>query len=166
MDSADNSGGRTVHISTTSVFKALLAILLVLFLYVIRDVLVMVVFAVVIASAINPVVKWMQNRGLPRTLSVFLVFIALFLILAGVLFLIIRPVAGELADLSRTLPVYFERISLTVEEVRDASPAYQEILNNVQTYLNNFATTLSSVASNTFAALAKLFGGITTAVVG
>ena len=154
-----------VTISTASVLKVILAVLLVFFLYLIRDVLVMVIFAVVITSAINPVVKWMQDRGAPRTLAVFLVFIGLFLILAGILFLIIRPLAGELQNLSETIPVYFERISLTVEEVRDASPAYQEILSNIQTYLTQFAGTLSSASSNAFAAVARLFGGITTAVV-
>ncbi len=165
MANSESQMHNYVNISTASVFKVILAVLFVLFLYLIRDVLVMVVFAVVIASAINPVVKWMQERGLPRTLAVFLVFIALFLILAGILFIIVRPLAGELQNLSETLPVYFERISLTVEEARDTSPAYEEILGNVQSYLNEFSATLSSLSSNTFAAVARVFGGITTAVV-
>lgn len=160
-----NGNSQEIHISSASIFKVILAVLLVLFLYLIRDVIVMVLFAVVIASAINPIVLRMQNKGIPRTLAVFLVFIALFLILAGILFVIIRPLAVELRNLSETLPLYFERISLTVEEVRESSPAYQEILSNVQGYLNQFSQTLSSVASNAFAALTKLFGGITTAVI-
>jgi predicted PurR-regulated permease PerM len=154
-----------IHISTASVFKVLLVALLAIFLYLIRDVLVMVVFAVVIASAISPAVQWLQERGLPRAFAVFLIYIALFLGLAGILFILIRPLAGELQNLSETLPAYFDRISLTVEEASTGSQAYQELLNRVQEYLSQVSGTLQSTASNIFAALARLFGGITSAVI-
>lgn len=165
MAEKDTQNELYLHISTASIFKVLLVVLLAVFLYLIRDVLVMVVFALVIASAINPGVDWLEKKGTPRTLAVFLIFIALFLVVAGILFIIIRPLAGELQNLSEVLPTYIDRLSLTFQEVRDSSPAYQEIITNVQSYLTGVSETLSSLSSSTFSALLQVFGGITRAVI-
>jgi predicted PurR-regulated permease PerM len=153
-----------VQISTATVFRLLLAVLLLLFLYVIRDVLVIILFSVVIASAIGPAVNFLQNRRVPRTIAAFLVYILLFILLALLLYLIIRPLSNELTNLSETLPLYIDRVSVTFEEVRSTSPYYEQVLTSIRDSLGEVSGNLRSIATNIFAALARLFGGITSAV--
>ena len=155
----------TIKIDPVSAFKFLLMVLLFVLLYVIRDVIVIVLFSVVIASGINPIVNRMQKRGIPRAFSVFLVYIALLLALAVFLFFIIKPLSNEISNLSETLPLYVDRLSLEFEQVRTSSPQYEELLGNVQTYLSGASESLKSFATNIFAALSKIFGGVTTALI-
>jgi len=152
-----------IHIETWSIIKVVLIVLAAIFLYVVRDVIVILLFSIVIASAVDPAVSWITRRGLPRTLATFCVYIILFLFLALILFVIIRPLASELGDLSEQLPQYFDRISLTFEEVQ-GSPAYEEALSRVRSYLGEMSSSLASIASNVFTAITRLFGGLVSAV--
>jgi len=162
-----NNAGKniTVNIDSNTLVRFLFIAILVLILYVIRDVIMVLLFSVVIASAISPVVGWLQKRRIPRSLGTFVVFIILFAILALILYVIINPLSSELENLSEIFPLYFDRISLQFEEVRSSSPQYEELLSNIQVYLSRISDSLKSFATNIFAALAKIFGGLATAVI-
>lgn len=155
----------SININTATIVKLFSLALLIVVLYLIRDVVIVVLFSVVIASAVNPAVSWMQKKGIPRTLGTFIIFLALFFILAVILFIIINPLSSELENLSETLPLYFDKISLEFEQVRSSSPQYEEIVGNIQNYLSGISNSLRSFATNIFSALAKIFGGIATAVI-
>jgi predicted PurR-regulated permease PerM len=162
-----NGEGRevSINISSATITKFFLIALLLVVLYLIRDVVIVVLFSVVIASAVNPAVGWLQKKGVPRALGTFIIFLILFVILAVILFIIIKPLSSELENLSETFPLYFDKISLEFEQVKSSSPQYEEILGNIQTYLSGISDSLKSFATNIFAALAKIFGGIATAVI-
>ena len=162
-----NEPHRNVHIQveTETIFRLIFIALAVIFVYLIRDVIVVLLFSVVIASAVSPIVSWLQERRVPRSLGAFLTYLALFLILTFILYVIINPLAAELSNLSETFPLYFDRLLLQFEQVQSTSPQYEDLLNNIQLYLNRISTTLQSVATNVFAALARIFGGIATAVI-
>ncbi len=155
----------SINISSATVVKFFLIALLIVVLYLIRDVVIVVLFSVVIASAVNPAVGWLQKKGIPRALGTFIIFLILFFILAVILFMIINPLSSELENLSETFPLYFDKISLEFEQVKSSSPQYEEIVGNIQAYLSGISDSLKSFATNIFAALAKIFGGIATAII-
>ncbi len=153
-----------VHVSSQTIFRILFLALLVAFVIVIRDVLVLVFFSVVIASAVSPAANWLEKKGLPRALGVFFIYILLFIALALVLFLIISPLSIELRNLAQTLPANIDRLSLQFEQVKTASPQVEEFLNNLEGSLSQIGESLEAIASNVLAALSKIFGGIVTAI--
>ncbi len=48
----------SIEITTGTIFRAFLLALLLVFLYLIREILVVVLFAVIIASAMEPIARW------------------------------------------------------------------------------------------------------------
>ncbi len=161
----ENKDTISIDITSSTLVKFLFIVILLVLLYLIRDVIVVVLFSVVLASAISPAVGWLQKRGIPRTLGTFIVFLILFAVLAFVLYVIINPLSSELENLSETFPIYFDKLSLEFEQVKSTSPQYEELLDKAQSYIEGISNSLRSVATNIFAALSKIFGGIATAVI-
>ncbi|HEY1834299.1 MAG TPA: AI-2E family transporter [Solirubrobacteraceae bacterium] len=67
-------------------------------------VLVIFIVAALIALILNPAVSFVQRRGLPRGLSVLAVYLAFFLILAGIGLLVANPISNQVAAFSRNIP--------------------------------------------------------------
>jgi predicted PurR-regulated permease PerM len=86
-------------------------------------VLLLFVVAGVIALILNPVVALLQRAGLPRGPAVLCVYLAFFLILAGIGFLLANPIANQVNAFGRNLPHLVNEANQTIEEV--------------QSYLNN-----------------------------
>ncbi len=94
----------TVTISPASIFIALLAIALAALLFYLRDLALIVVTAVVIASAMEPGVHAFVRRGVPRLLASSLIYALVAAILFIVLFLFIPPVLSDAAAFLVKLP--------------------------------------------------------------
>ncbi len=58
-----------VHLSTQTLLKTLFILGAVALLYFLRDAALIVLAAVVIASAIEPVIQWFIKRKIPRTIT-------------------------------------------------------------------------------------------------
>jgi len=74
------------------------------FLFVIRDILLLVFLAIILAAAITAPVDWLDRKGVPRALSVlflYIVFVGL-LVLSAVV--IIPPIVDQFRQLLAALP--------------------------------------------------------------
>ena len=69
-----------IEISTGIVFRTILVLLAIWFLYLVMDVIALVFIAVIITSAMDPMVDWLQVKKIPRTIGVLGLFLALFFI--------------------------------------------------------------------------------------
>jgi predicted PurR-regulated permease PerM len=67
-----------ITISTESIIKVLVVVFGVLFVSLIKDVLLIVFIALVLAAAIDPAVTAMAKRGIPRGFGVAILYILLF----------------------------------------------------------------------------------------
>ncbi|HET9631070.1 MAG TPA: AI-2E family transporter [Terrabacter sp.] len=94
---------RTIWATIGMVVLAGLALLLV---YDVRRVLVWIVVALFFAVALYPVVNFLERRypRLPRSVDTLLVFLAVFLVLAGLAAIFAVPLAREANDLAGQLP--------------------------------------------------------------
>ena len=72
------SDRQQVDISTGSVFRALLLVLAAVLLYQLAGVLIVLLFAIIIASAIQPFVSWFEKRRVPRLVGVLLLYLMVF----------------------------------------------------------------------------------------
>ena len=79
-------------------------------------VLVIFVVAAVIALILNPLVAFLQHRArLPRGLAVLAVYLAFFLTLAGVGFLLANPIAGQVRTFTHNLPHIVDEANSQIE---------------------------------------------------
>lgn len=86
-------------------YIGLLAFILALYiLWQIRQILLLLFTAVVLATALNQLVKFFQRRSIRRSLSIFLTLNSLFLILIIVIWLIVPPFAVQIQELIKLFP--------------------------------------------------------------
>lgn len=163
MKTADNH--LDISVTSGTLFRLLGIVLAVIFLYLVIDVLVIILFSIVIASGVGPLAGWLQKRGWPRTLAVFLIYLAAFAALALVLYAIVSPLGEEFNNLSLIVPIYFDKISSAFEQIRDTAPKYESLLNTAQNYLDEFSNDLNDLAGNIFGTVSKIFGGVVSTIV-
>ncbi len=149
----------TLEISTGSILKFLLLAVLLWFLYELRNVIAVLLFSVVIASAIEPVAHWFQSYKIPRIIGVLFLFIATFSVLGFIFYLIMPPllseIAGFLLDLPRYLEANFEPQGI-ISFLPQLPADFSAILGD---YVTTLGTSLGQAASGFFKATAAVFGG-------
>ena len=89
----------SINITSGSFVKAILLVLLVVLLYFLRDIVMIVLTAIVIASSVEPGIQALIRRKLSRLLSVVLVYTGIAAVFLGIIFLFIPPVLGDTAGL-------------------------------------------------------------------
>ena len=75
------SEDRVLDISWGTIFKAAVTLLAFYIIYLIKDILIWVIFALIISILFDPVVDFLQRRRMPRTIAVIFVYVAIFGIL-------------------------------------------------------------------------------------
>ncbi len=90
--------------STRVILKVVFTVLVLGFLWVIRDIIITLLFAVVLASAMEPLVQYFSAKKIPRTVSVAAVYV-LFLGFVGLVFwLLVPPLVSQFKALEQNLP--------------------------------------------------------------
>ena len=149
-----------VHISTLTILRAILLILFFVFLYILKDVIIIFLFAIIIASAISPFANWLDSKGFPRLLGVLLLYLVLFGLVALIFSLIVPYIADETSQLSTTLPRIVERLSISLENVQKESPQYLDFISEVQNILDSFSIYLQQSSQSVLSIIINIFGGI------
>lgn len=101
---------RTIDISTATILKILAAVVAIVFLYAVREIVMILLFAIVIASGVNAPVAWLQRRGLPRTVGVLIVYLAFFAFLGTVLYFAVPPFVTEVHQFAQAFPAYLREL--------------------------------------------------------
>lgn len=159
MDMSD----RHVNISFTTgaVVKTAIILALAWLLWVLRDVALIVLTAVVIASAVEPGVRVFLRQRIPRVLAVLAVYALLFAVFAVLFYFFFPSVLKDFATFAASLPNYLEYLSRA-----SAFDTYTSILglpsptaiSSVE-IMDSIRAAVGGTYSNTITAASQLFGG-------
>ncbi len=140
-----NKDHETINISTVTILKIVALGLLLWFMWVVRDVLLVFLISIIISSAIDPVADFLYKRRVPRSLSVLVVYILVFGLIALVGFLIVPPLSTQFEAI-RGADVYQSFVSKigVYRESLSHSTLGQSINNSIKDLANNFGSTLFS----------------------
>lgn len=149
-----------IDISTSTLGRFVLIILGLIFLFLVRDILLMVFIALIIAAAIDGPVDWMAARGVRRPLGALVIYLAIFSLLAAFVYWALPVLAGQLRALASISPDYLNRL------VADISVFHQKIgMDYAQKLLENLSDQLYGATGNIFGTAVNIFGGIFSAFV-
>jgi len=154
------SKSQVITISSSTIFRGIFIILILIFLYLIRDVIVIFLFALIIASAIAPVVNLLEKIKIPRVIGALLVYIIVIGALAFLISLIVPSIARDIKNLSSNLPDYIESLSAKFESFQRASSKYQDFIIQSQKFLAGTGDLLRKSASDLLSTAINFFGGI------
>jgi len=92
-------------------------------------VVLLVVVALVFAGTLNPLVEWMERRGLKRTLSLLLLVLGSLIVSALLLFLTVPPLIEQLAQLVRSAPARREQLIAVLDRHNFTLPLAHAVRN-------------------------------------
>ena len=129
-------------------------------------VLLIFIIAAVIALILNPIVAFLQQRTrLPRGLAVLVVYLAFFLTLAGVGFLLSNPIANQVRTFTHNLPHIVEEANHQVANLQstlDNAGVHVKLVEQGKTALQTLSGKIEKSASQ----LVSFGGGLLTEAAG
>lgn len=145
---------RVLDISWETIFKIFLAAICFYLLYLIRNILVWFVFAIIISVLFEPLINFLQKRKIPRLASVLLVYFAIFGLVSFLIYSTVPLFITEIRQFSQFFPQYFEKIAPPLKGLG------LEIFENLENFINFLTGILEKMAINILNAIFAIFGGI------
>ncbi len=152
------SSFQKIDIASSTILRLIVMLLVLWVLYLIRDLLVMLLAAIIISAAIEPMARRLRQYRIPRALSVVLVYIAVLAILALAVTLIVPAFAEQSAQLARSLPQVL--VGLEARFGTALIPAEEQVVPQLQDALSRFGANIGNISLNIFRQTADVFSGI------
>ena len=136
-----------------------MVILSVVLLYLLKEILVIFLLAIILASGIAPFANWLESKGIPRLLGVLLLYLVVFGLAIFVLSLIVPFLSQDFAQLTAVFPKVVERVSSSLDEVQTGS-RYFDFLGEIQNILDALSTYLQQFSQSAVGLVVGIFGGV------
>ncbi|MEX1051918.1 MAG: AI-2E family transporter [Patescibacteria group bacterium] len=151
-------GHSKVDISTSTFVRLILFLLALWFIFLIRDVLVLLFLVMIIVAGLSPTVdRWAKTITRPgAVISVFLLFVV---ILGAILGLIIPPFVTQLQEFANNLPLYADQLSRS-----DSDGFLTEAAKLTVANLNQIASQLSNISGSLFTKTLGVINGLVAMV--
>lgn len=154
-----------VTITPGTVFVTLLIIAGAYILIVLRDLALLVITAIVIASAIEPGVAFFIRRRIPRFISAILVYILVFGSIFVLIYFFFPPIISDAANFIATAPQYLDtlNVSSSIPGLSNASQFFSTQGGEAQSMLKtllSLQSAFSATSGGVVQLIATFFGGI------
>src|SRR3989344_4422777 len=150
---------RSISISTHTILKVIATLLILSFLWAVRDIIALVFAALILAALMNPFAQWAKSYHIPKGVSV-IVFYVLFV--GGLLLafaLVLPDLVEQTGKLSNTVGKSWQVLSSGIESLRHVSEEYG-LTKNLEAGVATLQEQISSILPKLFRTLTGLFGGI------
>jgi|SRR3989344_9576855 len=149
-----------IEISPKTIFLVLGIGVLAVLVYMVRDIITVLIFAIIIASALEPILGYAQSKKIPRLLSLIVIYLLFFIFFAALIYILLPLVLDQLRDLSQNYSTYFgkiEEVIGTVTFLPGLSGNIHELLSQLTEQIPSFTSLISYISA--------IFGGILSFVV-
>lgn len=148
------NGDRVLDISWGTILKISLAFLIFYLIFLVRDILVWFIFALIISVLLNPAINLLRKLKIPRVLSVIFIYVAIFGILGLVIYWTAPMFVFEIQQFSQIFPQYFEKFAPSLRGLGI------EAFESMESFTQAMGVMLQKASSDILSALALFFGGI------
>lgn len=125
-------------------------------LYLVRDVLVAIFFAVVISAGLSPLIDYLEDRGVPRMLSTIAIYLSALLIFGLVIYAVLPIAIVEFSGL-------FANVAKLTGDVFNFSST-SDLLNTLNDNFHYISSGILEGGFSFFSIASGLFGGIAFAI--
>ena len=122
-----------------------------------KDILILVIFALIISILLNPAIDFLQKLRLPRVLAAGIIYVFIFGTLGYSIYLISLAFIPEIQQFIGLFSQYFEKITPPLQWLGI------EAFENFEAFIANVEKWLMGASTNFLTALAAIFGGIFSA---
>lgn len=148
------NGNQVLDVSWGTILKIAIAFLGFYILYLIRDILIWILFALIISVLFNPAIDFLQKRRVPRVIATLFVYIALFGIIGFLIYFTATPFISEIQKFTQLFPQYFEKVAPPLRGLGI------EAFESFEIFTKSFQDWLVRASASIFSAISAIFGGI------
>lgn len=133
----------TVNVSTVTILKVVAVLLSIWLLWSIKEIVLVFLISIIIASAIDPLADFLYSKRVPRALSVLLVYVFFIGLLGLIIYLLVPSINAEFKEISQQ--DFYDKFAARVGVFKDSlseTGLGQAIVNSVRSFASNFAGTL------------------------
>lgn len=143
-----------VSVSTAALVKIVIVALLLFALYIVRDIVLMLVVSMILASAMDPLVDWLFRKArFPRGLSVILVYLVFIGAFVTIIYFLIPPMiqqfsqlAGRLSDIRNDIGNQTGTLARMIDQI-GISRGLSTLGDSFNNFLGDFFQTTLGVVS-------------------
>lgn len=156
----------TISITAGTIVKGILIFLGAWALWTLRDLLLVIVTAVILASAIEPGVKMLGRYRVHRILAVLMMYIGIAAVFFAIIYAFVPPIVNEASDITQNLPSMIHSIDQSIFGGKGILPAtfgWSAINGGSAPVLGDFLNNISGVNSasrGVIGTASAVFGGV------
>jgi predicted PurR-regulated permease PerM len=158
-----------ISITPGAILRGIAIIALFYFLFVVRELVLVLLTSVVLASAVEPFAAWFVSKKIPRVISVLIIYISTLLLMAVIFYFFVPTLIGEVRNIISNLPDYVSTFSdkagllNSIPEVNGFLSSLSAGLEN-QNLLDQFGGMIYGATYSFFNVASGIFGGIVSFV--
>lgn len=145
---------RVLDISWGTLLKIAIVFLGFYILYLIKDILLWILFGLIISILFNPIISFLERRRIPRTIAAIFVYVAVFAIFSLIFYWTIPIFIIEVQQFTQLFPQYFEKLAPPLRGLNI------EAFESFETFTQVLQDWLVRASSSIFGAIVSIFGGI------
>ncbi|KND50158.1 MAG: hypothetical protein AB203_04215 [Parcubacteria bacterium C7867-008] len=152
----------SISITTGTFVRAIFVATLAYMAWVLRDLVLLVITAIVIATAIEPGVVYFMKRKIPRVISVLVMYLIVLGSLFSITYFFLPPILSDAQGVVTQLPQYLEAFDLPIAGITDLAPVTAQS-GNIQSLLQTIFAYRTAFADSSEGALrlaSVIFGGL------
>lgn len=149
-----------IEISPSIVWKTVLILLGLWFIYFIKDILLLLFLAIIIVSAAGPLIDKLEAKKMNRILVVVLLYAFFALFFVVVVSMVVPVLSHEIRLIGTVLPQYLTGVNTFIQNITDLAATYHFEENVNQIFLNSsnaISNSFSSIFSNTIIFFSSIF---------
>ncbi|MFA6158606.1 MAG: AI-2E family transporter [Candidatus Paceibacterota bacterium] len=169
-----------VEITAGTVVKTIFLLILTYLLFILKDIVLVILTAVVIASSIEPLTRWFVRRSIPRVFSVLIIYVLMGASLFGMFYAFVPTLLRDTSEFLGSVPEYIETVSLwnplgtdetvqskavvtsLAQDLNTTRAAVQDSSDSVslQGVLSGIDNAISDVSAGFIHSASSIFGGV------
>lgn len=151
----------SIQFTTGGLIKTLVILFLVYLLFILRDLALIVLTSVVIASAIEPVTKWVMKYNVPRSLAVILIYLSVIMSLSVLVAVLLPPLAQDIKGIVTTIPNYIESVKPSdIEKIPGLSTFFEQFSFSQKNLIDGVNQYAEGSSFGFFETAGTIFGSI------
>lgn len=141
---------RKIEISHRTIIFIAVFIASLWFVYVIRDILILLFVSLLIMTILNPTVTKLARYKVPRVLSVLIVYLSLITLITVSIGVMVPPLIEQTTNFATNLPRYYEDLHIP-------SFVIDEVANEVATQVGKFPSQIVRISVSVFSNIMSVF---------
>ena len=157
----ENTSHIIFHISTSSILKVIGFLVLAWFIFYVKDIVLIVFVATLLAVAFNPVVGWLSAKKIPRPMGIVIIYLFLFILFFGIIAILIPPLRDEITQIANYFPALWEKFMQSFPTSNDGTKG-TDLMYTINQGLSSLKNVLINSTGNVYSFILVIFGNIIT----